>query len=744
MKNALLQVSIRHGAVFIPAEMLAKQPRLTDSTAVLVKNVAELGYSFSEPLLHALNGIAIEPKVAIFDVLKDITGLNKNWAPLVQGWDTPTNESTFDHLMVFFATILKAKGTQLTCGHTIPSGSFDLQRYNGCPFCGTLFEKGDIEVLGQGSKTKVLELWTEKDLNILFESLLTSKTALDATQMDSLKVLLLHLSLPEGIKIEIKETLMAVIDACVQKNEHQRVQAFFTSPTDILRYLWYKKTGFLQVIEPKTIVKRTARNSQHFHPVLDRSAQAMVSTKASLRLKYSRAECKMIATWLNNLPLDITACCQAMHPKRAMWVRFIRALRLAEYSQKAPFGKLNALLDMFYNQGYEVLAGRVETYRLKLDADNTFGLLKQRPGLFARSLFANMLWFGPEATCAAFEEVVDQVPARLVFTLQMYAEYYFDRHQKRSVKPLGGVNKLISANPLLANYDDKQLADMLVLIDNLCLAAIQKRFAALPNTNSSIYIDPLLFKIPMSIGDRGETVQDRSAALAGTRFGVDGDEVRLFMQWGNGMPAQHLDMDLSCFVTYEKQTEVCSFSNLTATGCMHSGDIRSIPNYIGTAEYIAINLPVLAKAGAKYVVFTCNAYSNGSISPNLVLGWMDSRFPMSISENSGVAYDPSCVQHQVRITQSLAKGMVFGVLDVAAKEIIWLEMAFQGQLVRQMDYKNVVSLLKKLEAKITIGQLLQIKASAQNLQMVSTPDADEIYDIKWSENTAAVTQLLID
>lgn len=49
---------------------------------------------------------------------------------------------------------------------------------------------------------------------------------------------------------------------------------------------------------------------------------------------------------------------------------------------------------------------------------------------------------------------------------------------------------------------------------------------------------------------------------------------------------------------------------------------------------------------------------------------------MKISERTGVAYDPSCVQHQVRISQSLQKGLVFGVLKVKEREIVWLEIPF--------------------------------------------------------------------
>lgn len=156
----------------------------------------------------------------------------------------------------------------------------------------------------------------------------------------------------------------------------------------------------------------------------------------------------------------------------------------------------------------------------------------------------------------------------------------------------------------------------------------------------------------------------------GTKFQIDGNKIRLYMQWGEGLPAQHLDMDLSVIVAYTNKVDVCSYSNLTITGCKHSGNIRAIPNKIGTAEYININLDELTKADAKYVTFICNAYSNVAITPNLVVGWIDSKFPMKISKRTGVALHPSCVQHQVRVTQNIAKAMFFGVLDLANREII--------------------------------------------------------------------------
>ena len=86
----------------------------------------------------------------------------------------------------------------------------------------------------------------------------------------------------------------------------------------------------------------------------------------------------------------------------------------------------------------------------------------------------------------------------------------------------------------------------------------------------------------------------------------------------------------------------------------------------------------------------------------------------------------------MRITQPLQKGLLFGVLDVEKKEIIWLEVPFQGQVANDLSLSTVKALLSKLSAKTTIGNLLTLKAEAQGLQVVSDKAlADEVYDRQW-------------
>ncbi|MFT6320605.1 MAG: hypothetical protein ACJAT4_001532 [Granulosicoccus sp.] len=746
MKTDLLKIAIRQKNISLPKEWIVNKStsEINETTSVLMANCARLGFSFSEDLLHAINGISPKSKLEIFETLKEVTGINKNWTPLVKQWDIPTGESIVDHVITFFANVFQSKkGTTLPCGHLIPDNTFPLERYNGCPYCGTPFTFGELEYNPSGNKLKMLELWTEADLQKHLLNLLESPVALDATQVDSLKVLVENFEVPKEAKIGIKETMMILLDALVEQNKLAVAGDLFKTPNDVLRYLWYKHTGFLQIIEPKIIAARKVKNTQGF-----RTSELTMTTekeqqKNELKLKFTRAECRQYATWLNKLEMKTAKQCEIMHPKRSMWVRVIRALRLAEFSKRKGFENLAELLDLFYNKKYEVWKGKVQHFKLKSDAENTFKLLKQRPGLFARSLFSTMLWFGKDIAIQQFREVMDQVPARLIFTLNMYAEIYFDKNAIRSVKPLGGVSKKIPANKMLNLYSDEELITMQSMIQDLSLDLIIKNFEKTENPNQTIFIDDALKNIPIAIGDRSESVQDLPSALMGTRFPVEGDTVRLFLQWGEGLPAQHLDMDLSCKVAYEDKTEFCSYSQLVIPGCKHSGDIQKIPHQVGTAEYIDIDLKYLADRGAKYVSFTCNAYTSGELTPNLVVGWMNSKSRMKITKK-GVAYDPTAVQHQVRIKKSMTKGMVFGILDIQQREVIWLEMGFDGQVVQNMNSIDVKTLLRKLDAKLKIGTLLELKAKVQGLTIVEDAAlADEVYDMNWALNTAEVSKLFL-
>lgn len=747
----LTKVALRYRAVFldIHREDINMQSEATVPVMAFVARLKENGFCVSEELLHALNAVPTSRLAEITECINDVMGVELNWASLVKGWDVPTGETLADHLITLLANIFGEeagfKGTTLPCGHLIPEGTFPIERYNGCPFCGTPFKTADFVYKGQASKLKELRLFTTSDMERVFTSLLSSATPLDATQKDSLEQLLREFPLPEDAGIAMKETAMLVIKLLVEQGKADEASALLKTPTDVLRYLWYEKTGYVQIIEPKTLIAHARRLYYHMWGPLDQSTDAAKGMKERLMLKYDRKACLRVAKWLNAIPMTARQAAENMNPKRGMWVRMIRALRLGEYSRKKGFDHLAEILDVFYKQDFSTWQGRVDKACQANDADKTLDLLKERPGMFARCLFATMLRFGSDKVLAAFDETADKLHARLLLSLGNAADQYFNPKEVRMARPITGVPRQIQPNKLLALYGDDDREAMAQAVNDLYKTSMERRFSMQKTEAKTIYIDPSLYHIPVSVGDRTTTIQDTSCALMGTRFPVEGDAVRLFLHWGKGLHAQPLDMDLSARIVLSNNKVLeCAYYSLTCVGATHSGDIRHIPEMVGTAEYIELSLPTLEKAKAKYVMFTCNAYSTGALSPNLMVGWMDSAYPMKVSDKRGVAYDPSCVQHMVRVSEgNLSKGLVFGVLDVAKREIIWLEMPFTSQTLRGASGEVVEALLHRLETKLSVGELLEIKAKAQGLALTENADeADEVYTYEWALNPADVTQLL--
>lgn len=758
----LLRIALRYRAIYldIDPKEIDLETKPTPAVLAFVARLRENGFSVNEDLLHALCMVSATELAGITAVIDDVMGVKLNWATLVKGWNVPTGETRADHLITFFANLIggaKAglEGCTLPCGCFIPEGTFPLERYTGCPFCGTPFTTANFVYKGQASELKELRLFTEEDLKQVYQSLLASPTPLDATQKDSFEKLIDIYGLPDKVEISMKETAMLAVKHLVANGQQAQAQALLKTPTDILRYLWYEKTGYVQIIEPRTLIAQARRfyfdmfgpldESKYIFGPLNQSEYAGKEMKEKLKLKYNRKHCQCVASWINNLALSPQQATENMNAKRGMWVRMIRALRLGEYSRRKGYEHLADILDAFYRQEQPTWLGILQQARNNRDTQTVLQMLKQRPGLFARSLFATMLRFGCEETMEAFEQVTDQMPPRLLLSLGNAAEKYFDPDATRTAHPITGYTISISKNKLLSLYSPADLRAMVARVKQCYILSLKHSFAAQATKARTIYIAPSLFDIPISVGDRSATIQDTSCALMGTRFPVEGDAVRLFLQWGKGLHAQPLDMDISCHIAFKNgKTEDCAYYRLKATGAKHGGDIRAIPEMVGTAEYIELSLPELAEAGAKYVTFTANAYSCGALSPNLVVGWMNSAYPMKVSEKTGVAYDPSCVQHMVRISESnLSRGLVFGVLDVDEREITWLEMPFISQNIQGCDFTAVNALLQRLRNKLSIGQLLEIKAEAQHLSLTPSPDeADEAYTYEWALNPAEVSALL--
>lgn len=747
MDISLVRTALASNAVFIPAELADTTPcEATPAATAMVMSLSKLGYSVDSDLFYALCHLDNDRIDALNRAIEDINGVHLNWMPMVRNWAEPRGVPRVNNIIGWlinaFPEIKDVPGTTLPCGHFIPDGLFPLERYNGCPLCGRVFATADFVNAGTGEPRKLLTLWTEDELQQRLRVLLESKVPLDGTQEEEVRSLLAAFGMPDDVVVSMRETMVLAFFALVDSGQPTRAATLMKTPSDILRALWSKKTGQLRMVRPKTEIKRRADTvGYRWEPDYEqRRATAAADACQALRLHYGRGMCRMVADMLEYMPMDIADMCANMHPDRGMWVRFIRALRLSEYARKAAYPRLRELLDRFYRGDYDVWAGDVEAALLAGKSDEALCLLKQRPGVFARRLFSVMLRLDADRVLDAFAEVAPQLPMRLVVSLDSYSEYCLDPETVRSVRLAGGAAVPIGVNALLKNKTPREIASMIAGVKTVCRDVLRYHLAAQGNVPSTVYIAPELFCIPMPVSERTTSDAGEYYMPQGTRLPVEGDKVRLFLQWGEGLPAQHLDMDLSAIIVYDSSREECSYYNSEPTGAIHSQDIQYIPDMVGAAEYIELDLPRLRQAGARGVGFMASCYTDGALDVNLKAGWMDSKYPMKIDDETGVAYNPSTVQYSVRLHYSAEyKSMIFGWLDLKRMEVIVLEMFTNNQNAIEIPTGQILSLVEKQSGRMTVGEFLALRAEVFGQKRT---DSSEAAAEKFGANNADIARVV--
>lgn len=731
--SALQKVALRHNAIYIHRSSVDNIPfsTLQSHTLYALGEFRKFGIALSERALRAFNTLEPAGQADIIKTLNAVYATEMNWTPLVRDWLTPTGQTWLDMAYTFLYNVADRveggnyPGTRLRCGHVIPDGVFDIERYTGCPFCGMPFETSDKVNYGGASELRVLDVMGDAAMDSLLRNLLEMRTPLDVSQLESLSVLLQRYNMPQGVQIPMKETLVAVMHFCITSGRPELLLGLVTSPGDVLRYLWFVHTGQLKVIRPKTLLNQTQDAWSQFCPALDESAKLVSERKKALRLHFTRKTGRIVAWLLNTMEMPAEEMCRIMHPRREMWVHMIRALHLPEYARRKGNGKLARLLDRFYRRDYLVTQGAIDKARLAYDFESTMQLLRLQPGVFARQLFANMLWFDAAKVLDRFRKVLPLLPTRLIIGLGNAAESYFSTEDKvRPVRIITGQVVKVEKNPLIYSHSDEALYDIVIMVKGLLTEALRMKYAVMPAPGKRhICIDPVLDDCAMPVSDRSISVQDVGSALPGMKFDIIGDKVRLFLYWGEGMPAQPLDLDLSAVIIYDDHSRTCNFSTLTVCGAQHSGDMRWIPDNVGTAEYVELDIPKLKASGAKYVMFSATNYSGGELPPNTRAGWMSSTQPMTVDDTTGVSFDPSCVQMMIRLPQNITGRTVhFGILDVESSKIIYIEVPDSEQVVGSSSAGAVMLLLKKLRDKLTLGGALRMMADAQGLEIV-TADA---------------------
>lgn len=740
MNTALLSVAFANNALYLPGDAVSSE--LSPAAAALLVVLNKHGLCVDEDTLHHLNALGDDDISAIDALIREVYRTDANWAALTREWNTrPTGVSFINFFVTALANVdpeFRGHGTTLPCGHFIPDGVFDLSRYTGCPFCGTSFvsAKANLEIHDAATLTE-LHRWTQEDADKEAAKLLAMPTPLDATMSARLRKLVE--GLPADLFVNFDEIpcaeTRALVGAEFLERGDMRFADFAKTPTDMLRLLWSIKTGRLRITRPADEKKFLEKYHNYYSSGLITLADNAAEMK--LKLHYNRTTGRAVARRFESFDMSAEEICVNMHPYRQMWVRFIRALRLNDQARRCGLEKLSEVLDRFYRRDYCVWSGEVDKARMSGNLDRLLTLLRQRPGAFARCLFDTVLDFGMEPVSKAFAQVATKLPVRLLVSLyNAVSGYFLPTMPERHVVLPSGLVKALPYNPGISRLSESERRDIALELQQVVLTALYDIYSVQePLSGDKVYIDRELYECPVPVGDRGNSVAVSGSAIPGQKFDVKGDKVRVFMHWGVGMPAMHFDMDLSCLLVGKDKKVDIAYYNLDGYGAIHSGDIQRIPDTVGAAEYIELDIPELLSNGLDYAVFTTNAYSVPKLSPDVIVGWMSSEHPMKVDNETGVAYNPADVDHMVTVgAMSLSRGMVFGILDLHARKILWLEAANNNRTLAGLDLASIEALQKRLAEKISIGALIALKAKARGVTVSTVPTDAKVYDMSnWHE-----------
>ena len=83
-----------------------------------------------------------------------------------------------------------------------------------------------------------------------------------------------------------------------EQQHFDRIGSYISSPTDLLRFLWFLKTNQSQIIQPKTLLKKASKHRFFAYDEEEPKDPFTEKEKERLKLKYNRTWCKWAATWL--------------------------------------------------------------------------------------------------------------------------------------------------------------------------------------------------------------------------------------------------------------------------------------------------------------------------------------------------------------------------------------------------------------------------------------------------------------
>lgn len=157
----------------------------------------------------------------------------------------------------------------------------------------------------------------------------------------------------------------------------------------------------------------------------------------------------------------------------------------------------------------------------------------------------------------------------------------------------------------------------------------------------------------------------------------DGGRVRLFLHWTQ-QQRQRVDLDLSVALYDDRWqfTGLCDYTHLVhgPSAAVHSGDFTSAPPPHGATEFVDLDLPALAGAGARYAVVVVFSYNDIPFEElaDAFAGFMELD-EGTAARHRGDRFHPAAVRQRLDLSGD-AKVCVPMIVDLARRSYTWTDL----------------------------------------------------------------------
>lgn len=683
----------RRNKVMINSKIMSGEQKLLPYVVTMMKNIENLGYTFSKQLFDALAVIDDQNEMFQFylELVRDLqkmVGANVVYKPMYPNFPKSVMEK--DEAELYLNAIIHYWSE------------------------GTLFpyEKKEMRLpLFDVTKVKTIELGTVEDIQDIFYNLCLSKTSLSQTDIEDLTLIFKEYNLEFPEEIPLKENV-AVIGKLYLENypnaSAKEIQKYFKTATDVLRLITAMSNGDISL----------ASNTKFRN--------------------FKRRERRIFMELLQNCG----SIEEDMLRNKGRWIRVGEKIHPGEYDKKR-FSKVITAFNKLRN-GIKIstFKGRFNSLMENKDYEKALSLLKNRPGEFARSLdYLLRTVDNKRSVINTFHMIAAEVSTPVLLQVR---EFYLHRNEgmeQRVFFPKGQLAKSWYRTNDLPEVEE-QYSKMLV---NICENALIENYRK-KDFLGNVYLSEDLksYIVPFSQRSASKTLK---TYVRGSRIPINENTkiLRGFIWWTNidneaRTWSDSIDLDLSATFYDENwgyKTHV-SYTWLRDTqyGACHSGDIvdGGPVDGEGVSEFLDVDIEKAIENGVRYVVYQVYNFSQRPFSelPHAMFGWMGRQEP-----NSGEIYEPKTVEQKMDLTAG-AENCVPVIFDLVTREVIWCDMDLRvgGRGIcannLEQNFNRVTATCYSMVnmKKPNLYDLFDLHIKARGIRIDNKEDADIIFDVE--------------